>query len=215
MHIYIVCVIQIYYVCLCIIYIISHITTRLYPPWKSDHCLWGFTLQAAPPTIRVDSKLIHDLFMIHQQTKQIYTFVTGRTLAIYYWGASPDVVAEYPTNHEEKKLPLFPWHLTVNFYIQTDYAIPINQFLISSYIPMLHSYIPMISPTFSSFSTPEMVSFSQSSSATRSRHARLLFKIVNLTCVWFNKQYREYIYIYNGNMIPTTMGKCWMDNDGI
>ena len=46
--------------------------------------------------------------MIHQQTKQIYTFVTGRTLAIYYWGASPDVVAEYPTNHEEKKLPLFP-----------------------------------------------------------------------------------------------------------
>jgi hypothetical protein len=62
--------------------------------------------------------------MIHQQTKQIYTFVKGRTLAIYYWGASPDVVAEYPTNHDEKKTPIIP--MTFNFYIQTDYAIPIN-----------------------------------------------------------------------------------------
>ena len=90
------------------IYIISHITTRLYPPWKSDHCLWGFTLQAAPPTIRVDSKLIHDLFMIHQQTKTNIYFCNRANLSHLLLGSVTWRGCWIPNKSRRKKTPIVP-----------------------------------------------------------------------------------------------------------
>ena len=155
--------------------------------------------------------------MIHQQTKQIYTFVKGRTLAIYYWGASPDVVAEYPTNHDEKKTPIIP--MTFNFYIQTDYAIPINHnksipnIQLYPNVAFLHSHdfpnILIIFHTWDGLVLAELIGHPVQARAVVVQNRQPNMCLIQQTIPGI------YIYIYNGNMIPTTMGKCWMDNDGI